>query len=314
MSLINAILPPVDNSFSSVQLPFAETQLRENPFAADSLSPSFPLNAENWKPERPQLTPPHSLPASHHRLLRVTEESRKLSDNILNNLSTRLDQVKQKTRDISAENMQKLRESAERTKTSNFWSILNKVATCLLSAISFVFGISLLASGGTALVGGAMIASGVLSLANFALTEWGAWDWVADQLAHKNEERKNKIAMILPAAAGIVAGGIGLVGSVHGIASGALQFAEKMAFIAQTALSIFDGVTTLGKGIADARLLYTQADLKMINARSTVEHQNFDSLISEITGSMSDFKSIKALTKRTIQTIINYNNKAIGHA
>ncbi len=43
--------------------------------------------------------------------------------------------------------------------------------------------------------------------------------------------------MILPASIGILAGAIGLTGSVHGIATGALNFAEKAIFVAQAALA-----------------------------------------------------------------------------
>jgi hypothetical protein len=280
----------------------------ENPIVSDMLGISEESVLSTWTPERPQLTPPESLPSSRGlvstlRLLNVTDQSRELGDSILETLALRLSNVKEDIRTISAENMKKLKEAAERANASNFWSTLQKIATCLLSALSIVFGVAIAASGGGALIGGAMIASGVLSLANFALSEFGTWDWVADQLAHGNEENKRIIAMILPAAIGIVAGGIGMVGSVHGVATGALQFAEKAVFVAQTAVTLFGAATTLGKGIADARLLWTQADLLKIQAELAIERENFTTPGDEIQGSMNDFKAVKSKTQKAIDMI-----------
>jgi hypothetical protein len=314
MSSIDSTFLTTSPLFSPHAEPIPEAPRSKGVLASDTdtMAPADELCAAEWKPERPLLTPPESLPPPHlqlsdYRLLGVTEVSRELGSKILDTLTLRLQNVKEKIRDFSAENIKKLREASERANTSGFWSILKKVANCLLSAVSIIFGITLFASGGSALIGGAMIASGILSLANFALSELGTWDWVADQLSHDNEDRKKKIAMILPAAFGIVAGGIGLVGSVYSVASGALQFAEKAAFAAEAALSIFGGMTTLGKGIADARLLWTQADLKLIETNLTIARENFSTTIEEVKGSMNDFKNMKAKAKKALDMLIESN-------
>jgi hypothetical protein len=265
------------------------------------------------------LTPPDALafptgPSSEYRLLAATDESRNLGDMILDNLGTRLKNVKLRIREISTENIQKLKEAAQRAAESSFWSTLKKIATSLLSAISIVFGISLVASGGGALIGGAMIASGILSLANFAMSETSAWDWIAKQLSYDNEERRKMLAMALPGAVGIIAGGIGLVGSVQAVASGALQFAEKAVYIAQTALAIFDGVTTFGKGYADAQLIWSQSDLSKIQADLTVERTNFDSVVREIEGNMNVFGAVQDKAKKIIQTLSQSNIELVRQA
>ena len=161
--------------------------------------PNKPL--PDWTPERPVLTHPNDLPpprSSVYRLLAETENSRCLGNEILETLSLRVSQIKEKINEITTELTKKLKEAAERAQESVFWSLLKKVATCLLSAVSIVLGISLVASGGGALVGGAMIASGILSLANFALSESGLWDTIAQQLSRGNEDLKRKLQIILP--------------------------------------------------------------------------------------------------------------------
>lgn len=289
----------------------AEPSYRESAAISDSMGPaeSQPV----WTPERPVLTSPNDLPPPNNnpysvfRFLEATDESRNLGNQIMNTLGLRLQNVKHKIKEISAENIQKLKAAAQRASESSFWSTLKKIATCLLSAISIVFGISLVASGGGALIGGAMIASGILSLANFAMGETGAWDWISKQLAGDNEERQKQLAWILPCAVGVVAGGIGLVGSIQGVASGAIQFAEKAVYVAQTALTIFSAATTFGSGVASARLIWAQSDVTKIQADLTVEQTNFDSLIEEVKISMNDFKAAKAKTKKTIETLSQSN-------
>jgi hypothetical protein len=255
-----------------------------------------------WKPAKPQLTHPSAITMSEYRLLSVTDETRTLGNEILECLSTRLDGIKTQTKELSEQIIGKLKEAAERASSSDLWSMLKKIATSLLSAISIVFGGAVLAMGGSALTGGAMIASGVLSLSNFALSEMGIWDTFADWIAHDNEEEKKKIALIMPACIGIIAGGIGLMGSAEAIAKGAFGFAEKAALVAQGALTLFEGVTTLGKGIADTRRTWTEAELITLHAQESIYRDHFTSLGQEIQDSMSEFKSVKSQIRTAIQS------------
>ncbi len=290
------------SSISGLSFPYQTNSV----FTADPVIASVEAN-ENWKAEPPLLTHPDHLPAIDYRFLTVSEETRKLGNEILDTLSLRISGIKEKIQEISVENLKKLRDVAEKAKNSDFWSVLKKIATCLLSAISIVFGVALLGAGGSALVGGAMLASGILSLANFALSELNIWDWIADYIAHDNEDLKNNLKMILPMSFGILAGGIGLVGSVNAIATGAVQFIESALFVAQSAVSIFDGLTTIGKGSSDAQLIWEKADLLKIQAGRDIEQEHFTSIIDIIKGSMEDFKTMKAKTRKTLQMIENTN-------
>ena len=118
------------------------------------------------------------------------------------------------------------------------------------------------------------------------------------------------IAMILPGAVGILAGGIGVVGSVAGIASGAVQFADKAVTIAQTVLTLFDATTTLGKGIADGRQLWTKSDLMGIQANLTVQRELFSDTLGEITSSMNDFKGVKSKARKAIEMMVEEKTQA----
>ncbi len=291
---------PQDSSIAGMQ--------RIDAYSTSTLDRSNRPSLADWKPERPVLTPPHKLPVSTDlRLLAATEQSRSLGNDLLESLTFRLQGVKEKARDVSTELIKKLKEAAERANTSNFWSILQKIASCFLSALSIVFGISFLTAGGAALIGGSMIASGVLSLANYALAEYGTWDWIADQLSHGNEDTRRKIATYLPMTVGIIAGGIGLVGTVNGVVKGAFAFTDKMISVLQTTLTLFGAATTLGKGIADGRLLQTRAELLSIQSDRTVQEESFSNAIEEIKTSLADFRAVKSKTKNAVDMITQSN-------
>jgi hypothetical protein len=316
MPSIDSISPlhPITRTNDMSIQPISTIRRPEASAIIDTIGPAAE-HTEVYTPERPILVPPNELPPirglplSDYRLIAAAEESRELGNHLIDTLGVRLAAVKTQIREISAENMQKLKETAERANSSLWWSTLKKFATALLSTFSIIWGTALVASGGGALIGGAMIASGILSLANFALTEAGTWDWVAKQLSNDDEEYRKKLAWILPAAIGVAAGAVGLVGSAYSLGTGAIQFAEKAVYIAQSALALFDGLTTIGKGQADARLLWTQADLKHIEAKLTVERTNFDSVMREIEGSLNDFRAVKQKTKKTIQIISQSNSQ-----
>jgi hypothetical protein len=293
----------IDSFFSTVNDLF----FPEDPPVVEIAEEIKPLALrEEWFPSRPTLTSPQHLPMSDLRLLAVTEATRELGGEIIEALSARLQGIKSRIKEISQESMQMLREAAERAQESLFWSILKKVATAIISAVSVIFGISVVSSG-SALIGGAMIASGVLSLANFALSELKGWDWVAEQIAQGNEERKKQLLNYLPMAVGILAGGIGLLGSVNGIATGAINFAERALMIVQSILAVFEGTTLFGKGVSEARLLWAKADLKTLQADLLIERENFNATLDELRGSLDDFKNISKRTQKVVDMITQSN-------
>ena len=286
---------PVSKSFGS-------SSVAISPEALDSAKIETP-SSSSWTPSRPV----YSLPRSENRLLFETANTRNLSEQITKTHGARTQAVKQKIQEVNTQQIDLIHENAKRVETSNLWSVLKKIATSLLSVISIVFGISLLSAGVSAWIGGAMIASGILSLANFGMSETGAWEWVVSQLSSENAERRTKIAQAIPMAIGIIASGLGLVGSIYGLTSGSLQFTTQALLIASASVAVFDGVTTFGKGIADSRLLHSQADLLTIQGLLTLGRTNLDSLLKEIEGFLNDLKAIKAKAKKTVQIISRSN-------
>lgn len=73
-------------------------------------------------------------------------------------------------------------------------------------------------------------------------------------------------------------------------------------------------MTTLGKGIADARLIWTKADLKLIEADLAIQREQFTTTMEEIKGSMNEFKAAKAKAKKAIEMISQTNLQLVRQA
>lgn len=268
--------------------------------------------------DRPVLIPPSqtgkAIPAdatpptlSELRFLAAMEAFRSFGDKLISNLSLRLESFRLTLQELSAENLQKLKESAEHAKSSNVWSMLQKIATSLLSALSIVIGISLVATGAGALVGGAMIGSGIVSLANLLLTETGIWDWIAKKLAHEDEEKRQLLAMILPASVGLLAATIGIFGSAGAFAWSGINFLDKAILIAQTSLALFDGATTIGKGYADAKTLWLEADQINTKSKITVEQEMIDNTTRSIENILDGLSATHAKSTQFVNMAMRSN-------
>ncbi len=256
--------------------------------------------------ERPQLTP-----LSEYRCLEMMQQLKDQSDGITLSMTERLKQHKQHLSDVVAKNIQAIKENAERVSASDWWSFLKKSAMALLSAVSIAMGITLIAGGGSALIGGAMIASGILSIANFALSEAGVWDQVARMLEQQDEQRRKKIGMLIPGVIGVLSGAIGLFGGVQSLLYSSHLFVGKVLEIVQAALAGFQGVTTIGKGIADYNLLNSQGQLLGLKGQITIERHSVSLLSRWLENWLSEMKGINAKFKQMANMVIQANQKVV---
>jgi len=230
----------------------------------DTIEEAKPLLDMPYEPSKPQLAFPSKESLIEYRLIDSLEKLHKTGTGMLELNMNELDDCNQKFKEMQAEQAKKLKEAAARTQDDKFWSLLKKIGAFVLAAVSTVLGMTLVATGAGALVGGAMIASGLLTIANLAFTDAGVWDWVAEKLAKGNEEKQKKIAAIIPAVVGGFCAVIGLAGSAGTFLWASINVAQKMLLIAQTALNFAEGVAAIGDGVNRYRSLRTQAALTEI--------------------------------------------------
>jgi hypothetical protein len=175
---------------------------------------------------------------------------------------------------LNAENAEKLKESSQRAQESSIWTFLKKIGSLILSAISFVFGISLIASGAAAVLGAVMIVSSIMAIANLVMSESGLWGWVAKQLAGENDELRKNLEFYLPLTFGILTAVVGLSGGAAAIYWGSFNLMEKILIAAQAAVNIAEGVAEIGDGVCKYKISMSQIDLTRLKCDLFMgEHQ-----------------------------------------
>ncbi len=303
--------PPTTDPYAHTSSPSSDTTnptLLVSPIPVVIDTPPI-LNPPNFREDAPC---PLNLPnVTELRFLAAMETFRSFGNQILSTLGIRLETFRLQLEEISADNLQKLRESAEKAKASDFWSLLKKVANSLLSALSIVIGVSLVATGAGSLIGGAMIASGILSITNMLVSGSRVWDWLAKKLANEDEDRRKMLAMFLPMAVGLLAGVIGIFGSAGAFAWSGIEFAEKAVLIAQGTLGIIEGVTTIGKGCADANLIWSHADLTEVKSEMTIKRYLIDNTMRSIEGVLDGLNSAHNTAKSLVNMAIRSNETVV---
>lgn len=174
-----------------------------------------------------------------------------------------LSRVETDLKSCFADLSERLKENAKKMSDASFWGMLQKIATFLSAALALFTG-GLLVSASHGLVGGALLASGVLSMGHFIMTETGSYETLARKIAGENEKRKKELITYLPIAVGITSAILGLSGGVGAVMAQA-PLPPAMG-IAQSALSLFSATTQTAQGIAKYKLNEAQA--------CTIESQN----------------------------------------
>jgi hypothetical protein len=209
------------------------------------------------------------------------------------------------------ERAEKLKEACERAQSAGVWDTLRRVGAMILGAVSAFLGLSLFATGGSTLLGGALVVAGVLSLANLAFADAGIWDWMAEKIAGDNEEKKKKIAFLIPCVLGVLACGLGLA-SLGALGMwGALPAMPRALVVVQTAANILTIAGTAGGQISQARVAMSQADLQELqNKMSRNQHEvdrlseNIELIMEQETEMTRMAKSLLNLSIQTKQALL----------
>jgi hypothetical protein len=272
--------------------------------------------------ERPRLIPPTSSVESSPslkekptltelRYISAMSAFRSIGDELIAAIADRLEIFKVKLEHLSTENIQRIKDAAERAKESGFWSLLKKIASCLLSTLSIVIGGGLVSTGAGSLLGGTMIASGLLSLTNFTFTEAKVWDWLAEKLSKEDDARRQQIATLVPAVLGVACGIVGICGGVGSTFTSGMKLLDQAVFIAQGALSTLQAGTTIGQGHADYHLINAQADLSSTHARLTVNRLSADLLAETLGNTMEHFSNLYQISSKFVQMAIHSYQMAV---
>ncbi len=240
----------------------------------DTLEPSQNLAA--YIPSKPVLTPPSC------NLIKQIERLEVFSCDVNAYNRAQLDRYFQKLEELDRLEAQKMKEELDRADSANFWSFLQDMAALINTAFSAVFGISLLATGASPILGGILITAGVLSMVNYAFQHLEVWDWVAHQLAAENEEQYQQLKTVIPAAVGVTAAVVGIAGSAGAAWFTELNFLQEVMIVGERLSGFATGGTFFAKSVAEGRLKLTRGELITLKKESRLTHKDLSYAMSEL--------------------------------
>ena len=177
-----------------------------------------------------------------------------------------------------------IREASELFKQNSTWSTVSKIASGILAAISIVFGLALWATpAGGPLVGGLLIASGVISILNLIMEETKAWDQVADAIAGDDIKLRNQLRIWIPASlnlASMIVGAAGSVGASLFMAS--FTWTQQLIMMGKLAANTGKNITEMARGVASSQSLKSQAETEHMQTQIDLVDSNLKGIIDTL--------------------------------
>lgn len=204
------------------------------------------------------------------------------ADSMMQFQMKQLEDVQEEFKALAAERLKKGEEALDQQHIADSWSLLHKAWTTIISAVSTVLGISVMATPGGMLVGGAMVSSGVLGISNLAARETGAWNWVAKQLAADNQDAQKRLAEWLPAAVDISTSVIGLLGTSSAVLEQTLNLSTGTIRAAKAVGYFGEGFASFAKGSYESEARMIQADLMELTGKVDVNQHDLERITKRI--------------------------------
>lgn len=258
------------------RLPSALAPTRDD---VSTLTKAEPLTP-SYTPSKPTLEPPSTSPLfDTFRTLETRTEP--LIHRWLHGREDRIEKHFSEIQAMHTEQARQMDEAVTASKNVSFWGILEDIASTVSAAIGFFFGTSAALAGST-VVGGALIASGVLTVGNLAFKHGHVWGWVADQMAGNDKQLREQILTYLPSAVGLSATALSFAG-----AYGAWKYAGQTGFqvtnhLLQSTVNISDSLIHYKSGMASYDQKGILGDLSALQSNTDLSRMDLEKLISDV--------------------------------
>jgi hypothetical protein len=209
---------------------------------------------------------------------------------------------KDRMKELHIEKGKKLEETAKRLEQRDTWSILKKIGSAFMSAVSAVFGGTII--GGAPFIGGALIASGLASIANLIMVETGAWNGIAEKIAKGNIEKEKRLASLIPGIIGTATSVVGLLGSAGAVFWAPLNFKQLVSGIGTSALNLSQAVLTAGTAVAESRSLSAQGDVAFLEREVLIHQTTFEQNAGQIEHLMKNQSEASSRAARIVDSAI----------
>lgn len=278
---------------------------------------ALPAQQEPFVPSTPVLPPPEAplccAPTTYNgaimSIIGTLEEIHTTGTNIHKTRSKEISRITTHLEEAQKQNLEKMKEIAEKTQQSGVWHVLQTIGSYILAGLHIVFG-SLLVAQNAPLIGGIMIAAGLVSVANLAFSQSGFWSWVAKQIAKEDKELAKKLETIIPAVVGLIAAAAGFIGTyqVWEMAN-QLDLLQQALLVMQTTLGLMEGVSAIGQGFSDYSLKQSQAEQTTFQAAMAKDERALERVTHGMEKTVKILSDCTASASRMIRSTIYSNQK-----
>ncbi len=251
---------------------------------------SVPATAKKQKglftPSKPKLDKPGDEKVQGHYMrdhIDTVLMIEKMGANVVETQESAIDWISGWINSLSEKMIKHIHEAAKKFQDRNMWSMLAKIASGILAAISVVFGASLIVSpAGGILVGGLLIASGILSIVNLVFEETKVWDWVADQIAGSDKKLRNQLRALIPAGASMISMGAGAAGSFGALFMESFNMVQTMLLMGHTVTEIGKNISSLAEGVNHSDYLKAKAETERVQTQMDLSDGQLGSTLSTL--------------------------------
>jgi len=245
------------------------------------------------------FSPPLLAPPLEQRLANLDTLLRKTKKNIVNLQVDQMDYSREKLAAANQARIEQLRKSAQDVQSRGFWTFLSNIASFVLSTLSIVTGIG----HANPVIGGCLIAIGVISIANAILSDNGGWDWLADKLSGGNEEARVFLRNALPGIVAILLFGVSLTSGV--LSWDHVQTKDQILSLIATLSATVSGVATIGKSQAQGRVIWNESEQARFRVAAHDIQTKVDTIGREIEQHMAGWKRTSGNLGKMIHTHLN---------
>jgi hypothetical protein len=233
-------------------------------------------------------------------LLQLNQETNDLKNKIMSLPEAQLKRETEAADRLTQEEIQKVLEAAQASQSAGVWSALSQVGACVLALFNIVAGGVFVTTGNDMVAGAALIASGFLTLGNLAITEKG-WNWMVEFLAGENEEKKERLLVMLP-----------IIVSLMSLLLGAAGYHKSQMMEAETILAALNqlsmlaaGGVTLGKAFSDIQVTRAKNNVTDVEKNLFINERDRDLIHRSIESLMRLFQQMSDEIKKSAREAIS---------
>lgn len=257
------------------------------------LPPPAPLA---FAPSKPKLVRPELL------IMALDKKLKALSKRTMNISLTKIEKENLTLEKLIMQQISTDTDLADSKNEAFIWSMLKNIGSCIMAVFQMVFGSYLISTGGGAGAGSALIASGMLALANAALSESGGWNWIAACMEEDNAEKQEMIAIILPLVVATLSIGLSIAGF-----AGAMEVenVDELLELMNQGIQILTGGAHLGAAYGEYQVVTTQIQALGFEKGMTLSEKHIDLFSRAFEELMREFDRVSSTVKKMIKQSIH---------